>query len=214
METEYFIILAGDGESSRANTEALMEDYIYANGLGGTLVLAYDDKPSKSQVVAAMYAKEKGLDLLVFCEEDADNTGIPTSSVYFDPHPHRKALESLSADKTAVFVLGVEGETSKRVIGMAREVGLKIFNLCQGLIEIGEVTYSDFVAAVTHEQLLKEAEIKEREVEQALTPAVKDLGNAMQHEVDWQYGGSPMPKPVVEALVNLFKVAQAYGLSL
>jgi len=41
--SKYFVIVAGNGATSRANIEALMEDYYYAGGDGGTLLLPYTD---------------------------------------------------------------------------------------------------------------------------------------------------------------------------
>ena len=50
MSDKYFVLVAGNGESSRANTEALMEDHYYAKGADGTLVLSYEKQPTKSQI--------------------------------------------------------------------------------------------------------------------------------------------------------------------
>jgi len=41
--SKYFVIVAGNGATSRANIEALMEDYYYAGGDGGTLLLPYTE---------------------------------------------------------------------------------------------------------------------------------------------------------------------------
>jgi len=240
METEYFIILAGDGESSRANTEALMEDYIYANGLGGTLVLAYDDKPSKSQVVAAMYAKEKGLDLLVFCNDDADTTGIPSASVVFTTHPQTEAIEahdtwdapeSFDRDKAVVFVLGSDaGDTSRHMVVLASKVGLRVFDLCNGLIQVKVPTYEEVKDDFDQRLLREEATIREQELKAAFETGLSSGSATQPAYVVTVDNAVKVPGPltlhigpdatvlvnpkIAEAFLNLARLINEYGINI
>ena len=40
---KYYVIVAGNGETSRANVEALVEDYVYGHGQDVTFILAYEE---------------------------------------------------------------------------------------------------------------------------------------------------------------------------
>jgi hypothetical protein len=68
----YTVILTGSGTTSRANVEALMSDHYYANGENGTLILAFNSKPSQGQVWAAQQAKQQNICLL-YTSDAADD---------------------------------------------------------------------------------------------------------------------------------------------
>jgi hypothetical protein len=133
----YFVLVAGNGESSRANTEALMEDHYYAKGDEGTLVLAYEKSPTKSQTFAAQYAKEKNKDIMVFCHEDAQTTGIPGASQSPSNDPIKDATEFLKGQDAIAFLLWSEEDTALLVA--CQSAGIPASNLCDGLVPLNEI---------------------------------------------------------------------------
>lgn len=133
----YFVLVAGSGESSRANTEALMEDHYYAKGAEGTLVLAYDKQPTKSQIFAAQYAKENKKDIMVFCNEDAQTTGIPGASQSPTSTPVEDATKFLNGQDAVAFLLWSEDDVAFLV--ECQKNGIPASNLCDGLVPLNEI---------------------------------------------------------------------------
>ena len=133
----YFVLVAGSGESSRANTEALMEDFYYAKGAEGTLVLAYEKMPTKSQIFAAQYAKENKKEIMVFCHDDAQTTGIPGASQSASNSPVKDATEFLKGQDAVAFLLWAEDDVDLLV--QCKESGIPAQNLCDGLVPLNEI---------------------------------------------------------------------------
>jgi hypothetical protein len=140
MANEYFVLVTGNGESSRANIEALMEDHYYAKGDGGTLVLAYEKAPTKSQTLAAQYAKVCDKDIMVFCHEDAQTAGIPGASQSTSQDPIKDAVSFVQGKDSTAFLLWDEQDDqcfSALKYCLAQEV--QAFNLCDGLVPLNDV---------------------------------------------------------------------------
>jgi hypothetical protein len=140
MANEYFVLVTGNGESSRANIEALMEDHYYAKGAGGTLVLAYEKAPTKSQTLAAQYAKVCDKDIMVFCHEDAQTAGIPGASQSTSADPIKDAVSFVEGKDSTAFLLWDEQDDqcfSALKYCLAQEV--QAFNLCDGLVPLNDV---------------------------------------------------------------------------
>lgn len=127
---EYTIIIAGTGETSRANVEALIDDYIYSHGQGVTFAIVYDKKPSQGQVFAAQFAKIKNKDIIVFCNDGATFDGIPSSPVVLN-EPLPKWANSVA------FVL-IDDEDSEQYILLSQFHKSKVdmYDLTEGLIPI------------------------------------------------------------------------------
>jgi hypothetical protein len=140
MANEYFVLVTGNGESSRANIEALMEDHYYAKGAGGTLVLAYEKAPTKSQTLAAQYAKVCDKEIMVFCHEDAQTAGIPGASQSTSQDPIKDAVSFVEGKDSTAFLLWDEQDDqcfSALKYCLAQEV--QAFNLCDGLVPLNDV---------------------------------------------------------------------------
>ena len=133
----YFVLVAGNGESSRANTEALMEDYYYIKGAEGTLVLAYEKQPTKSQIFAAQYAKENNKEIMVFCNDDAQTTGIPGASQSPSSQPVKDAVDFLTGQDSIAYLLWSEEDTS--ILSECQRSGIPASNLCDGLVPLNEI---------------------------------------------------------------------------
>jgi len=140
MANEYFVLVTGNGESSRANIEALMEDHYYAKGAGGTLVLAYETSPTKSQTLAAQYAKVCDKDIMVFCCEDAQTAGIPGASQYTSAEPIKDSVSFIEGkDSTAFFLWDEQDDQCFSALKYCLDQKIQAFNLCDGLVPLNSV---------------------------------------------------------------------------
>lgn len=156
MANEYFVLVTGNGESSRANIEALMEDHYYAKGAGGTLVLSYEKSPTKSQTLVAQYAKVCEKDILVFCHEDAQTAGIPGASQSTSQDPIKDAISFVEGKDSTAFLLWDEQDDqcfSALKYCLAQEV--QAFNLCDGLVPLNDVIKASPIQK--HIEVVKEA---------------------------------------------------------
>jgi hypothetical protein len=130
----YYVLVAGTGETSRANIEALMEDYYYAKGDGGALVLAYKDAPSRSQIYAAQYAVDCKKEVVVFCREDAKTSGIPGASITFSAFPYVEATAFLENQDAIAHLLWSPDDTD--LVEECVNKGIAAYNLCDGLVPL------------------------------------------------------------------------------
>jgi hypothetical protein len=137
----YYVLVAGTGETSRANIEALMEDYYYANGDGGVLVLAYKDAPSRSQTYAAQYAVDCKKDIIIFCREGAKTAGIPNATVNFVNFPYSEATAFLEGQGAIAQILWNSEDTSQDtdIVQACTDRGILAYNLCDGLLPLSVI---------------------------------------------------------------------------
>lgn len=134
---KYYLVIAGTGETSRANVEALIEDYIYGHGQDVTFVIAYDKRPSQGQIFAAQLAKDKSKDIIIFCREDASYEGIPSSSVSHSDRPLDTACAKLKGTNIVAFVLvDDEDPITNNTLGIFSEYKVAAFDLTEGLMPI------------------------------------------------------------------------------
>ena len=129
----YYVLVTGNGVTTRANLEALMEDHYYANGPKGVLALAFDGRPSQGQIFAAQMAKDKGIQILVFNTKD-DAEGLPQCDVVFTDNPLSAVVAHVKNEKAVSFVLwSDEDQTSHDTLALCKESGIKCFDLTDGL---------------------------------------------------------------------------------
>ena len=126
---KYYVIVAGNGVTSRANLEALMEDHFYANGEHGVVVLPYKDKPSQGQLFAAQLAKDKNKHIIVYTHSGKFE-GIPTSTMV--EGDVAKAKADFIKEKVVAFLLW-DDEDSESVNILADLEGVDCFDLTDGL---------------------------------------------------------------------------------
>jgi hypothetical protein len=60
------IIIIGSGETTRANVEALLDDYVYAHKDLSVSILVNGTKPSEGQVWAAQYATDQEREVIIY----------------------------------------------------------------------------------------------------------------------------------------------------
>lgn len=159
----YYVLIAGNGETSRANVEALMDDFYYSKGkTEGTIVIAYEKSPTRPQMFAAQFAKDKERDIVVFAYEDAQTIGIPGAKFNPTGFPIRDAVEFITGQDSVIFSIHLDGDIdSNLLIKGASEKQLPIFNLRDGLLPLNDVA----VEPVPVQE-------KKEEVKQVVEPAV------------------------------------------
>jgi hypothetical protein len=161
---KYYVIVAGNGVTSRANLEALMEDHFYANGEHGVVVLPYKDKPSQGQLFAAQLAKDKNKHIIVYTTSGKFE-GIPTSTMV--EGDVAKAKADFIKEKVVAFLLW-DDEDSESVNILADLEGIDCFDLTDGLNKLVPSSGLRIVQPLipTQEQLTIKAEVPSAEEEE------------------------------------------------
>lgn len=135
MSYKYSVLVAGSGETSRANVEALMEDHYHANGDNGLVVIAFDKRPSSGQIWAAQVASSKNLDVLIISPPDCSFDGVPRSSYIESLTPYKTAVDSL-VNGEAFILWSDDDPASMEVLAECKAAGIPAGDLCNGLVEI------------------------------------------------------------------------------
>jgi len=135
---KYYVLIAGNGTTSRANLDALMEDHYYANGADGTLVMAYKNKPSQGQVFAAQLARDKSKEIIIFAEDSAQFEGVPGGVNFTESkNPIQDAVKHIKGEKAVAFILwDDEDEDCLNTLAICNEMNIPCYDLTQGLIAL------------------------------------------------------------------------------
>jgi hypothetical protein len=151
-----YILIAGNGETSRANVEALMEDVFYAKP-DTTVVLAYESAPSKGQSYVAQYSAEAKKDLIVFCHEDAQTTGIPGATQNSSNSPIVSAIEFLKDQESVAYLLYSDLDSdSTLTVARCVEAGISVQDLCDGLVPLHSAPETDATPKVVVKETLSQ----------------------------------------------------------
>jgi hypothetical protein len=132
-----YVIVAGNGATSRANIEALIEDHFYAHSLNGEeviVVITYKEKASQGQIFATQLAKDKNKELIVYSESGKFD-GMPASSVI--DGSIEDAAKAFAKENTVAFILwsDEDAETLDILNAMSAE-GIPCFDLTEGLMKL------------------------------------------------------------------------------
>jgi hypothetical protein len=204
---KYYVIVAGNGVTTRANLEALMEDHFYANGEHGVVVLPYKDKPSQGQIFAAQLAKDKNKDIIVYTKSGNFN-GLPTSTMV--EGGAATAGKDFIKEKIVAFLLW-DDEDSESANLLADLKGIQCFDLTDGLNKIVPSDGSRIVepiipeqerVSVKKEELNAEEEEEEGEEEEFADP--EDEEEDFDDEVmeNLYYGVQAIAQIFAQALVE------------
>lgn len=137
---KYYVIVAGGGETSRANVEALMEDHYYAKGAEGVLVLPVINTATQAQIFAAQYAKEKNKEIVIFSNIPADFPGMPQATVYQTDTPIVDSCKNFAGEDVSAFLLwSDEDSLSQSLLSTYVDAGIPCFDLTDGLTPISAV---------------------------------------------------------------------------
>lgn len=205
---KYYVIVAGNGVTTRANLEALMEDHFYANGEHGVVVLPYKDKPSQGQIFAAQLAKDKNKDIIVYTKSGNFN-GIPTSTMV--DGDATSVTKDFINEKTVAFLLW-DDEDSESANLLADLQGIQCFDLTDGLNKLGPSEGARIVEPVipAQEQVgtKKEAPVGEEEEEEEDDEEEADFSDSEEEDLDDEimenlyYGVQAIAQIFAQALVE------------
>jgi len=165
---KYYVIVAGNGVTTRANLEALMEDHFYANGEHGVVVLPY---------------KDKNKDIVIYTKSGNFN-GIPTSTMV--DGDAATANKDFINEKTVAFLLW-DDEDSESANLLADLQGIQCFDLTDGLNKLGPSEGARIVEPVipTQEQVStkkKEEPVGEKEEEEEDDEEEADFSDSEDEE--------------------------------
>jgi hypothetical protein len=179
---KYYVIVAGNGVTSRANLEALMEDHFYANGEHGVVVLPYKDKPSQGQLFAAQLAKDKNKHIIVYTNSGKFD-GIPTSTIV--EGDAATAKKNFINEKVVAFLLW-DDEDSESVNILADLEGIDCFDLTDGLNKLVPSSGLRIVepAIPTQEQITIKAGVSSAEEEEEEDEEESDFSDAEEEDLD------------------------------
>ena len=133
MDRQY-VLVTGNGITSRANLEALMEDYFYAKGPEIVLVLAFENTPSQGQVFASQLAKDKNKDTIIFAHSDASFSGLMPATFEPSSDPIKEAVKFIADGKSSAFILwDDEDPISLKSLSECSNFAVKALDLTDGL---------------------------------------------------------------------------------
>jgi hypothetical protein len=114
---KYYVVVAGNGTTSRANLEALLEDHFYAKGADGVVHIVEEGKLSQGKTFASQFAKDKNKPVF--------NAGLVES------------LSSVDVKNTSCFILwSDEDRECQDTLARATYLGIPCFDLTEGLLPL------------------------------------------------------------------------------
>lgn len=133
----YYVLVAGNGKTSRANVEALMDDHYYANGEAGTLVIPVIDRPTEGQVWAAQFAKDNNKQVVVIAKSGASYDTVPKTTSIDSDNPFNEAVAYIKGQNSVAFLLwSDEDEDCLDILALCKEYGVDAKDLTSGLSNI------------------------------------------------------------------------------
>jgi hypothetical protein len=113
---KYNVVVAGNGTTSRANLEALLEDHFYAKGAEGSVYIIEEGKLSQGKIFAEQFSKDKN-----------------------KPVRHIKMLDAslLDPKTTSCFILwSDEDNECQNTLAICTESDIPCYDLTEGLLPI------------------------------------------------------------------------------
>jgi hypothetical protein len=174
---KYYVIVAGHGSTSRANVEALVEDYVYANGNDVVFIFAYEKKPTAGQSFISQWAKDKAKDVVIFAHSDASYEGLSAATVNDSKEPYRDAVSFLDKEDKAVgFILwDDDDQKSNDIVATFNERGVKCYDLTDGLNIINTQPTSEAAPVIPDAEQVNEEDEDEDEDEEDFFEEIEEL---------------------------------------
>jgi hypothetical protein len=114
---KYYVVVAGNGTTSRANLEALLEDHFYAKGADGVVHIVEEGKLSQGKTFASQFAKDKNKPVF--------NAGLVES------------LSTVDVKNTSCFILWSDEDLEcQNTLARATDLGIPCFDLAEGLLPL------------------------------------------------------------------------------
>lgn len=182
--------MTGSGATSRANVEALMSDHYYAHGEEGTLVLAFNSKPSQGQVWAAQQAKQQKIDIIVYANAGAFLDSISHATMVETAKPIDESIKSFK--ESEVFILWSDDDPDcADALAVCKTYGLASYDLCDGLSKItpaDEIKRSSVPVMPASEASTEKTPVKDEEDEEDYEePEDEEVEEVEEEEEEEEY---------------------------
>lgn len=157
------IVIAGNGTTTRANVEALIDDYFYANK-ELKVYIAVNSAISEGQIWAAQYAVDNEISVTAYMTQGAKMTGLPLEATrQNDDDPVRKACQE-HTDIIGFLLWDDEDVESLNALGVLDEYGIQALDLTNGLAVIAS---ANPIKQVKTPEIPQEEQVVEPEPEPA-----------------------------------------------
>ena len=183
---KYYVVVAGNGETSRANLEALMEDHFYSKGADGVVHIVDEGKVSPSKTFAVQYSESKSKQVV--------QAGL------------KESLQNADRDNTSCFILwSDEDPECQNALALATELGIPCFDLTEGLIPISAANGIKAAAepAIPVQETITPPAVEEPYVE----PADEDVEDEEDDEEEYEDEDVDSLYFGVEAIAKIFAKA-------
>lgn len=169
-----FLVVAGNGETTRVNVEALLEDHYRGNGKDVVLLLPFQDRPSQGQVWAHQVSAELGIPTTAIAPENAVIMSLGSASLHSDPNPIKAVVEMVKGEDSQAFILWDDQDGfGTSAFSAFQEASVPCYDLCMGLVELSHTNTAVEAPAVVTEEIsetetkvkAKEPEVKDKEVD-------------------------------------------------
>jgi hypothetical protein len=132
-----FIVVVGDGETTRSNIEALVTDFFYDRSKDYVLLLPFTERPSQGQVWTHQVFQELGMLTTALAPEGAIVMNLSSSSLNTVPNPVGAAVEAVEGEEAHIFAL-VDEDHPMDLTGF-KTAQAPCYNLCRGLMALNDV---------------------------------------------------------------------------
>lgn len=175
-----FLVITGNGETTRVNVEALLEDHYRGNGKDVTLLLPFQDRPSQGQVWAHQVSAELGIVTTAIAPENAVIMSLGSASLHNTSNPISTVIDIIRGEDAQAFILWDEEDGfGTAAFSAFQEASVPSYDLCMGLVELSHIERENEPQAVVTEEI-PESEIKVK----AKEPEVKvDLAELITKKV-------------------------------
>lgn len=169
-----YVLVAGEGDTSRENVESILEDYFYAyKGEDIVMVVPFVKAPSRGQVYAMQMAKGNKADVVVFAPQSARLENTEKSSLEITDTPIQSAVDLIKGMTSSAYILwSDEGEESAEILGACKAESVAAYDLTAGGMPL-----TSFIEPITAPSATPKAKPKPdaiQEALEALVAAIKD----------------------------------------
>lgn len=163
-----YLVIAGNGETTRVNVEALLEDHFRGNGKEDLiLLLPFFDRPSQGQVWAHQVSVELGVPTVAVAPENGIIMSLGGASIHNSPDPISEIVSMVRGEHVNAFLLWAEPDEATVAIQQALQgASVPCYDLCRGLVGISAGTLPEIPSEGVVEDL--------KEVVKALKVSTQD----------------------------------------
>jgi hypothetical protein len=140
-----FLFVAGNGQTSKNNIEALLNDYIVPlkqQNIKPVIVPIVLNRASEGQVIAAKFAREKGIDCVVYTPDASRLSAFPAADFTESKDPLKEACKLYKGAMSKVYgflLWDDEDQDSADALATFSSKGIGCYDLTNGLTDITPV---------------------------------------------------------------------------